>query len=156
MENVGEDIVIAGTYYGELPFNTSIVTEEATAIFVAKLAKDGTVKDATSFGQVYTPAVCMGATEAAVIISAGETTYTYAAGTVETSAATYSDIYANSIYVHTNETKVCVDSADFCPTGIEEIVTENDSEVVYNVFGQIVDENYKGIVIKNGKKYIVK
>ncbi len=156
MENVGEDIVIAGTYYGQFPFNTNIVTEEATALFVAKLAQDGTVKDAASFAQVYTPAVCMGATETAVIISADEATYTYAAGAVETSNASYSDIYANSIFVHTNETKVCVDSANFCPTGIEEIVTENNSGVAYNLFGQPVDENYKGIVVKNGKKYIVK
>ena len=28
------------------------------------------------------------------------------------------------------------------------------SDVIYNVLGQKVDENYKGLVIKNGKKYI--
>ena len=35
------------------------------------------------------------------------------------------------------------------------IVTEQPkSDVIYNVLGQKVDENYKGLVIKNGKKYI--
>lgn len=43
------------------------------------------------------------------------------------------------------------------PTGISNIVTNNTvSTATYNVAGQRVSENYKGIVIKNGKKYIVK
>ena len=45
------------------------------------------------------------------------------------------------------------------PTGIQNIkaatkVIENN--VIYNLAGQKVNENYKGIVIKNGKKYIQK
>ncbi len=31
-----------------------------------------------------------------------------------------------------------------------------DSSVIYNIYGQRVDETYRGIVIKNGKKYIQK
>jgi len=33
---------------------------------------------------------------------------------------------------------------------------ESSEDVLYNVFGQRVDESYRGIVIKNGKKYINK
>lgn len=41
--------------------------------------------------------------------------------------------------------------------GISNIVTNNTvSTATYNIAGQRVSEDYKGIVIKNGKKYIVK
>ena len=41
-------------------------------------------------------------------------------------------------------------------SGIENVAVSEDSEdaPVYNIFGVRVDENYKGIVIKNGKKYL--
>lgn len=43
------------------------------------------------------------------------------------------------------------------PSGISNVVTNNTvSTATYNVAGQRVSEDYKGIVIKNGKKYIVK
>ncbi|MDE5571081.1 MAG: hypothetical protein K2I86_03365, partial [Prevotella sp.] len=43
------------------------------------------------------------------------------------------------------------------PSGISNIVTNNTvSTATYNVAGQRVSNDYKGIVIKNGKKYIVK
>lgn len=155
MEVVGEEIVIAGTYFGEFPFDTSIATEEATALFVAKLAKDGTVKEADSFGAAYTPAACMGATEDAVIISADEATYTYADGAVEKSEGVYSDICGNTVFVHADETKVCIDVKG-STVGIEDVVVENDSEVIYNLLGQPVDASYQGVVIKGGKLYIVK
>ncbi|MBQ7415043.1 MAG: hypothetical protein IJV09_06410 [Prevotella sp.] len=43
-------------------------------------------------------------------------------------------------------------------TGIYTIGTDNivKNDVIYNLAGQKVNENYKGIVIKNGKKYIQK
>lgn len=40
-------------------------------------------------------------------------------------------------------------------TGVESVVMSSvNDNAIYNVFGQKVDETYKGIVIKNGKKYI--
>ena len=44
------------------------------------------------------------------------------------------------------------------PTGIEDVIECLPAEdgIIYNIFGQKVDESYKGIVIKNGKKYIQK
>ena len=42
------------------------------------------------------------------------------------------------------------------PTAIEEVETEQhpQSTRIYNLAGQVVGEDYKGIVIKNGKKYL--
>lgn len=40
-------------------------------------------------------------------------------------------------------------------TGIT-FVNENENENIYNIAGQRVNENAKGIIIKNGKKYLVK
>lgn len=42
------------------------------------------------------------------------------------------------------------------PGAVEGINAAKNADVIYNVFGQKVDENYRGIVIKNGKKYINK
>ena len=41
-------------------------------------------------------------------------------------------------------------------TSIQEVVKVINSGVVYNLAGQKVDENYKGVVIKNGKKMLQK
>lgn len=41
-------------------------------------------------------------------------------------------------------------------TSISKVANEDTEGVVFNVAGQRVDANYKGIVIKNGKKYINK
>lgn len=44
------------------------------------------------------------------------------------------------------------------PDGIESVVndTKNSSNAIYNLAGQRVSKDYKGIVIKNGNKYIAK
>lgn len=39
-------------------------------------------------------------------------------------------------------------------SSVDAIIGEDSDNALYNVFGQRVDENYRGIVIKNGKKYI--
>ena len=42
-------------------------------------------------------------------------------------------------------------------TGINEIkVNKQQSDAIYNIAGQRVANDYKGLVIKNGKKYLVK
>ena len=41
-------------------------------------------------------------------------------------------------------------------TGIENIETSSANAVMYNIAGQRVNSNAKGIVIKDGKKFIVK
>lgn len=43
------------------------------------------------------------------------------------------------------------------PTGVKDIVRDNNSDApAYNLMGVKVGEDYKGIVIKNGKKVIMK
>ncbi|MDE7436883.1 MAG: hypothetical protein K2M93_00210 [Muribaculaceae bacterium] len=45
------------------------------------------------------------------------------------------------------------------PTGVEDIVfemSEKEDGCAYNIFGQKVSDNYKGIVIKNGKKFMIR
>ena len=44
------------------------------------------------------------------------------------------------------------------PDGVETIVANPlpSSNVLYNLSGQRVDENYKGLVIKNGRKMIMR
>jgi len=44
---------------------------------------------------------------------------------------------------------------DETSTGINTVKVANNG-IIYNVAGQRVSENYKGIVVKNGKKYLVK
>ena len=39
---------------------------------------------------------------------------------------------------------------------VEAVEAAKGNDVVYNVFGQRVDDTYRGIVIRNGKKYINK
>lgn len=41
-------------------------------------------------------------------------------------------------------------------TGINALTTETDSQAAYNLAGQRVGKDYKGVVVKNGKKYINK
>lgn len=56
--------------------------------------------------------------------------------------------------------KECSEAHEYgkIPDGIESVVndTKNSSNAIYNLAGQRVSKDYKGIVIKNGSKYIVK
>jgi hypothetical protein len=41
-------------------------------------------------------------------------------------------------------------------TAIRSVVSDERETQVYNVMGQPVGDNYRGIVIKNGKKFVIK
>jgi hypothetical protein len=41
-------------------------------------------------------------------------------------------------------------------TAIRSVVSDERETPVYNVMGQPVGDNYRGIVIKNGKKFVIK
>ena len=45
---------------------------------------------------------------------------------------------------------------DPLPTGINSLNADNSNEPAFNLAGQQVGKNYKGIVVKNGKKTLVK
>ena len=40
--------------------------------------------------------------------------------------------------------------------GIQSVTKERVNAPIYNLAGQRVDANYKGVVIQNGKKFVVK
>lgn len=76
-----------------------------------------------------------------------------------TSKSSVKQIYiqgpAGSTYTLSNA-YVCV--SDYVPTGISTVTTAEPSQSAktYNLAGMQVDDNYKGIVIQNGKKFIRK
>ena len=53
---------------------------------------------------------------------------------------------------------IAANSSDDSETGISSVVVEEEEGdgTIYNLSGQEVDSSYKGLVIKNGKKYISK
>ena len=53
--------------------------------------------------------------------------------------------------------QISVFGTEALPSAVDNINAENNlhNNIRYNLFGQIVDENYRGIVIINGKKVLV-
>ena len=49
---------------------------------------------------------------------------------------------------------IVINQGEVVNTGVENVVTPSFNGKIYNLLGVEVDENYKGIVIKNGQKYI--
>lgn len=64
----------------------------------------------------------------------------------------------SKVNVTCNECTVNVNGIYNPAYSIEEIVrpAQPENGIIYNLLGQPVNENYKGIVIKNGKKYLQK
>ena len=58
----------------------------------------------------------------------------------------------NSIYM--NDVQIKPVAIDVEAAGIKKVNTGQAKTAIYNLSGQRVTEDYKGIVIKNGKKYI--
>ena len=54
-----------------------------------------------------------------------------------------------------NVKKVSLSPIEIIPTKVENVAIKNDG-IRYNLMGQKVDENYKGIIILNGRKMIVR
>lgn len=54
-----------------------------------------------------------------------------------------------------NVKKVSLSPIEILPTKVENVAIKNDG-IRYNLMGQIVDESYKGIIILNGRKMIVR
>ena len=110
MEANGDNLIIGGTYYGELPFNTELTTGEFnSAIFTASVKKaDGAVNWAYT-GECETTATCMTITDAAFIASADTctTSIDLTTGAAKTTEATQAILCADKeVIVYTNGTKV--------------------------------------------------
>ena len=168
MDIAGDNLIIGGTYYGQMPFDTSKNSGElASDVFMTSVNKADAFVNWTVVGAKEAEATCMAAAEETAILSTTANEFfeiNIADGEVlrsEPQMLDDADAYAaicQSI-VYRSEGKVYVkgrfnSSAD----AIEDVKapslqTEGHS---YNMAGQRVGKNYKGIVIKNGKKYLVK
>ena len=68
------------------------------------------------------------------------------------------EIGANKAYLTLSDTEAKALTIEFNdePSGIEDVQSSMFNVQGYNLNGMRVNENYKGIVIMNGKKYVVK
>ena len=168
MDIAGDNLLIGGTYYGQMPFDTSKNSGElASDIFMSSVNKADAFVNWTVVGAKETEATCMAAAEETAILSTTANEFfeiNIADGEVlrtEPQMLDDADAYAaicQSI-VYRSEGKVYVKGRfNSSANAIEDVKapslqTEGHS---YNMAGQRVGKNYKGIVIKNGKKYLVK
>ncbi len=166
MEMNGENLIIGGTIHGELPFDNQKTTGElASDIFMASVKKaDGTV-NGTFLSGMENEAVCMTIdNESAILSTTSKEIYQMNLQSNEVttqigSAYTCIDAEGGSkVNVTCNECTVNVNGIYNPAYSIEEIVrpAQPENGIIYNLLGQPVNENYKGIVIKNGKKYLQK
>lgn len=154
MEANGDNLIIGGTYYGELYFNTETTTEN-TDFFVASVKKDDNTTNWSYASESESKAICMTIAEN-VFVAATTGTYTVDLTTGEAIVAEQVISAANGgTIVYTDDTKVCI-SSNGTPAGIESIIATAQDGSSYNLAGQVVDGSYKGFVIVNGKKYLVK
>jgi len=161
----GENLIIGGTFYGELPFDNQKTTGElASDVFMASVKKaDGTVNSTFVSGKE-SEATCMTIDNESAILSAsiGEVyLMSLQSGEYTTQGApAYACIdacgAATKASVYCTEGKVCVNGSFNAAHSIEEIIRPvlPQNGLIYNLAGQVVNENYKGIVIKNGMKYL--
>ena len=161
----GENLIIGGTFYGELPLDNQKTTGElASDVFMASVKKaDGTVNSTFVSGKE-SEATCMTIDNESAILSAsiGEVyLMSLQSGEYTTQGApAYACIdacgAATKASVYCTEGKVCVNGSFNAAHSIEEIIrpVQPQNGLIYNLAGQVVNENYKGIVIKNGMKYL--
>ena len=168
MDIAGDNLLIGGTYYGQMPFDTSKNSGElASDVFMTSVNKADAFVNWTVVGAKEAEATCMAASEETAILSTTANEFfevNIADGEVlrtEPQMLDDADAYAaicQSI-VYRSEGKVYVKGRfNSSANAIEDVKTPSlQSEGhSYNMAGQRVGKNYKGIVIKKGKKYLVK
>ena len=140
MEGNGDNLIIGGTYYGELPFNTELTSGELnSAIFTASVKKaDGAVNWAYT-GECETTATCMTITDAAFIASADTctTSIDLTTGAAKTTVATQASLCVDKdVTVYTDETKVCINAVGFKLTYMDPVdgAKKTSLNSIYMVF----------------------
>ena len=168
MDIAGDNLLIGGTYYGQMPFDTSKNSGElASDVFMTSVNKADAFVNWTVVGAKEAEATCMAAAEETAILSTTAKEFfevNIADGEVLRSepqmlddADAYGAICQSIVY--RSEGKVYVKGRfNSSANAIEDVKAPSlQSEGhSYNMAGQRVGKNYKGIVIKNGKKYLVK
>lgn len=155
MESNGDNLIIGGTYFGELPFNNEVVTE-TTDLFVASVKKADNTTNWAYTSETETEAICMTINKNAFIAA---TTGNHTVDMTTGEATVAEQVFCatdGATLVYTEENKVCISNTASTDAGIEETISTIESGINYNLAGQPVDNNYKGFVIVNGKKYLVK
>jgi hypothetical protein len=150
---------LVATYdeYNSLPEATNIQDAELTA--ADGTAEPTVVDDVTTLGEAnYCDLVKVsGAYDATNSTLGGVAVYDkFKTGALEnlTDGGTYTMVAICISYKSAPE--LCPVSEDLV-TGINALETNEEAEgAIYNLAGQRVNENYKGVVIRNGKKYINK
>jgi len=146
-------------------FNVPNVDVEGNGLISSKLSYQfytdiaGTVSPLT-----FTPATHTALTESITIIPYGFTDdldiYTDRIYLNDLVSTDWNKLGIKSIYTGggaTNETEIQWYEIDWVTLGISAVKSEKtDNGAIYNLSGQRVAEGYKGLVIKNGKKYVVK
>lgn len=80
----------------------------------------------------------------------------------ETKTVTFSNVSANpKLTIKTSAKRAFVDNIKVWEPSTTDMSSpirfkERGSTVIYNITGQRVDNNYKGVIIRNGRKYIRK
>jgi len=163
MDVAGENLIIGGTFHGQLPFDTQKSAGELkTDLFTASVKKaDGTVNNTFVAGkEIEATSMSVTGDKANVTSTAAELYQVdLTAGTATTVATQQAILCADAATtVYAEKTKVCINSTVEAITGIQQVIrpTVQADGLIYNLAGQPVGDNYKGIVIRNGKKYMVK
>ena len=140
MEANGDNLIIGGTYYGELPFNTELTSGELnSAIFTASVKKaDGSVNWAYT-GTSETTATCMTIADAAIIASADTctTSVNLTTGAAQTAKATQATLCADKeVTIYADETKVVTDVIGFKLTYMDPVdgAKKTNLNNIYMVF----------------------
>ena len=165
-----DNIIAGGTFYGELPFdNTKNSGDFASDVFVTSLKKDGSVNWAI-VGAVESQAVAMVVSGEVIYASSdkSDSTIKIATGEViedEKSLISVADVSAwgddkvSIVAVAGNTVYVASEWMNIGATSVESIdaSVDDDDVPVFNVLGQPIGPDYKGIAItKSGKKVYVK
>ena len=161
METDSDNLIIGGTYHGELPFNKELTSGELRSTpFMASVKKADASVNWAYTGEEETTATCMTINGNALIASADAniTSIDLTTGEAQTTTNAYTYCCADkNVAVATEETEVHIFVSEPVATGLEEVIApERQEDIRYNLVGQMVDKNYKGLVIANGKKLFVK
>ena len=156
--------IIGGTFYGDFPLTEDKESNEFDAAYVAAIdlstgaVKWNRKKDEASVGN------CMVVTgeEVHAITTLGMTAFKTATGDVTEEvtmkgddAAAYGDAYAAVVYA--DGVAVSVMTPEMNITSVQAIkATSSVDAPAFNLAGQAVGADYKGIVIKGGKKILQK
>ena len=160
-DSEGKNVLYKHTYYNyDIEVESSSVTWNPCVVTIRLKNNTATDYDNTIFATFYQEGVkkALGTLKQDVHIPAngvGEAVF-------ELAFTTDKKYYATLQHMQSELTSTKVNIAGqvpivYDPSGIEEVANDaEDNAVLYNISGQKVGRDYKGVVISNGKKYIRK